>query len=82
MNEYKKKLPYESDKEYVWRRKCEIAYFVEDLWLKYLQVLDYPKIDFVDYVAKNSGSGHGRVAAEYMISIWRYVKRFSPMHLN
>lgn len=81
MAEYNK-LQGESDREYGWRRKCEIAIEVEELWLKYLQVLDYPKMDFVDYVAKNYGTAYGRVGAKYVISVWRFVKRFSPVHVN
>ena len=81
MSEYNK-LPGESDREYGWRRKCEIAYAVEDLWVKYLQVLDYPNVDFVDYVAMNYDTAYGRVGAKYVISVWRFVKRFSPVHLN
>ncbi len=29
-------------REYIWRRKCEIFNEIENLWLDYLEVLDYP----------------------------------------
>jgi hypothetical protein len=46
----------EEDKEqarrdYVRRRDCEIFWEVEALWQSYMKELNYPQINFVDFVS-------------------------------
>jgi hypothetical protein len=74
--------PRESERDSIWRRKCEIFYDIERLWLKYLEKLDYPRIDFVTFVIMNHKKAQDRTGAKYLIWIWQVVKRFSNVHVN
>ena len=71
-----------ADREYIWHRKCEIFNNIENLWLDYLEILDYPNVNFVEYVCQHHDPPLTINAAEYQIWIWKFVRSFSPMHLN
>ncbi len=71
-----------ASRDYRWQRKLEIYTDIEELWLSYLQELDYPNIKFLDYVARHYDPPLDEVTAGYFIWIWKFVKGFSVMHLN
>ena len=69
-------------REYVWRRNCEIFWEVEALWLSYLKELDYPKVDFQTYLCLKHDPPINKVGAKFAIRLWKFVREFSPMHMN
>lgn len=71
-----------ADREYMWRRKCEIFWEIEDLRQAYLKELDYPKVAFVEYVAMKRDPPIQVSEAGYLLFVWKNMKRFSPLHLN
>jgi hypothetical protein len=76
------RLPGESSSDYMWRRKCEIFWEIESLWLKYMEVVDYPRMDFVTFVIRSHKNARDRIGAEYLIWVWKFVKQFSAVHVN
>lgn len=71
-----------AQRRYGWCRKLAIFNEVENLWQDYLEVLDYPKIDFIGYVARNYYRARNREGARYLIWIWKFVRSFEPRYLN
>jgi hypothetical protein len=69
-------------REYVWRRKCEIFNEIENLWLDFLEVLDYPNMTFVEYVCQEHDPPLTKGSAGYVIWVWKFVRSLSPMHQN
>jgi hypothetical protein len=69
-------------RDYVWRRNSEIFWEVEALWQSYMRELNYPQINFVDYVSSKHKPPHRRVKAQFSIRIWKLLREFSPMHQN
>jgi hypothetical protein len=71
-----------AQRRYGWFRKLAIFNEVENLWLDYMEVIDYPGIDFTGYVAKNYYRARDREGARYLIWIWKFVRSFEPKYLN
>lgn len=69
-------------REYGWRRKCQMYQEVEELWQKYLRKLDYPATDFVGYVARNYDPPTDLVGARYLVWVWKFVRGYVPWHTN
>jgi len=74
---------YEAEqRRYGWNRKHAFYNELESLWQDYLEELDYPNTDFIDYVAKNSSYGKDRLGATIIISAWKLIRSFSLKYLN
>ena len=68
--------------DYVKRRQHEMYNEVENLWLDYLQKLDYPRVNFPDYVSRHHPSLRDGGSPEYLIWVWKFVRSFSEIHQN
>lgn len=69
-------------RRYGWFRRRAFFNEVESLWQDYLEQIDYPKTDFIDYLSKNCSYANDRLGAKIIMRAWKLVRWSLPKYLN